>query len=661
MSDFTKLSQAVHKRYNEIAKHELFTVELTGDELYAAYLAAFPEGTNPIFRERTEHDCSCCRNFIKNLGGVVAIVDGDVLSVWDSAVTEYPYDVVTVEMEKLVKSRAIAGLYRTKEHSYGAEVTYELIDGQSKAWNHFHGAITNKHFHKTPGQACGEFNTAAAVFKRGLTELTHGAINTVVDLIMGNALYRGEEHLPALNAFQLVQGQYLALTTDRQRELFVWENASKPVARFRNTVIGTLIQDLSEGMDLERAVKSFETKVAPINYKRTAALITPGMVKEAMKTINDLGLESALERRFATIKDVSVNNVLWVDNSVKGKMKGGVEDLLMSAVAPAKASNQKPEDITIAKFMAEVLPVAKSIKMFVGSSHQTNLMSLTAPVHADAAQLFKWDNGFGWSYNGNVTDSIKDKVKRAGGNTNAKLRVSLGWFNSDDLDIHADCPDGFIYFGNKSGILDVDMNAFGQMNSVDPVENLSWAKPREGRYSIVVSQYNQRNRERPGCVIELECNGVVQQFSYDGFLSGETEAISFSYKNGEVTDLKVHAGFIGGGVSQDKWGIQTEQFIKVNTVMYSPNHWDGQAVGNKHWFFVLDGCRNNEPTRGIYNEYLKGELDKHRKVFEVLGSKTMCPPTEEQLSGLGFSSTRGDSVIVQVTTAKQQSTYNIKF
>ena len=133
MADFTKLSKVVHQRYNEIAKHELFVVDISGDDLYAAYLAAFPAGTNPIFRERTEHDCSCCRNFIKNLGGVVAIVDGDVLSVWDSAVTEYPYDVVTVEMEKLVKSRAIAGLYRTKEHSYGAEVTYELIDGQSKA------------------------------------------------------------------------------------------------------------------------------------------------------------------------------------------------------------------------------------------------------------------------------------------------------------------------------------------------------------------------------------------------------------------------------------------------------------------------------------------------------------------------------------------------
>ena len=55
--------------------------------------------------------------------------------------------------------------------------------------------------------------------------------------------------------------------------------------RIRNTAIGTLLTDLSDGTPLEIAVKAFEAKVAPTNYKRTTALITPGMVKEAMKTI----------------------------------------------------------------------------------------------------------------------------------------------------------------------------------------------------------------------------------------------------------------------------------------------------------------------------------------------------------------------------------------
>ena len=36
------------------------------DEMYNLYLDSFPVGTNAIYRTRREHDCSCCRGFIKN-------------------------------------------------------------------------------------------------------------------------------------------------------------------------------------------------------------------------------------------------------------------------------------------------------------------------------------------------------------------------------------------------------------------------------------------------------------------------------------------------------------------------------------------------------------------------------------------------------------------
>ncbi|MGR2462374.1 hypothetical protein ACUX4R_26210, partial [Salmonella enterica] len=73
--------------------------------------------------------------------------------------------------------------------------------------------------------------------------------------------------------------------------------------------------------------------------------------------------------------------------------------------------------------------------------------------------------------------------------------------------------------------------------------------------------------------------------------------------------------------------------------------------GNKHVFFILEGCANPEGTRGFYNEYLKPELDKHRKVFEMLGSKMKVQPNENQLSGLGFSTTQRNHVFVKVSGA----------
>lgn len=38
--------------------------------------------------------------------------------------------------------------------------------------------------------------------------------------------------------------------------------------------MGTLLINLSEGMDLENAVKQYENIMAPANYKRPTAIIT---------------------------------------------------------------------------------------------------------------------------------------------------------------------------------------------------------------------------------------------------------------------------------------------------------------------------------------------------------------------------------------------------
>ena len=82
-------------------------------------------------------------------------------------------------------------------------------------------------------------------------------------------------------------------------------------------------------------------------------------------------------------------------------------------------------------------------------------------------------------------------------------------------------------------------------------------------------------------------------------------------------------------------------------------------MGNKHTFFVLHGAKNDEPTRGIYNEFLHPRLEPHRKVFEVIGDKTKCQPTDGQLSGLGFSSTKKTSFLVRVQQGKKQRLFNV--
>lgn len=662
MTEFKPFAARLKQQFDTMSNSELFRAAIDGDALWAAYLAAFPEGSNPIYRVRTEHDGSYDRNFVRKLGNVVAVNElGFLYSIWGVyGSLEHPYAEVCHALDELVCSHGIAGVFRHNERKVGyIETTERLDSGQIKTWNHFHAEIKPAHFSASVAETLGEINGNVAVMKRGFEEISSEAVETVLSLIESNSLYRGAEFRSAVSDFAQAQRAYKQ-SSDRNTTL--WAGHKNMAGRIRNTAIGSLLVDLSEGMDLERAVGAFEAKVAPTNYKRTTALITPRMVTDAVKTIGELGLEPALERRLARLSDVSINDVLWADNSAKATMKGTIGDVLMSAAVAKGDPAAAAEDITIDDFVANVLPKATGLSIAMKNHHQRNLMTLTAPVHDNVEPLFKWGNSFGWSYNGNITDSIKERVKTAGGNIDAALRVSLAWFNHDDLDLHAICPHGHIYYCNKQGILDVDMNA-GCGHTRTPVENLAWARPKPGIYAIKVDQFNKRESTNVGFTLEVECNGVVQQLSYEQGVRGTIECISFVIdRDGAMSDFRVvDKALKHQGMSQEVWGVQTETFLKVNTVLNSPNFWGGSTVGNKHWFFVIDGCRNDAPARGIYNEFLKPELDKHRKVFEVLGDKTKCPVADDQLSGLGFSVTKPDAVVLRATGPSINRTYNVRF
>jgi len=667
MSNFKPFAVAIRKRFGEMAAEPLFEVAADRDAIWETYLNSFPAGTNLIFRQRTEHDCSCCKAFIRNTGGVVAIQNGALSSIWDVMAVPEPYQTVADAMSAYVKSLAIRDVFLTPFNVHGTAISREMMGGFVHEWNHFSVDIPRLFVIAKAklDERRGELRTTHAVLLRGLTELQPGAVATALGLIQSKAIYRGEEFLRAVAEFHALQERFLAIPDQKGRELLAWTMIANPAARFRNTVIGTLVQDLSDGVDLDRAVRSYETKVAPANYKRPTALISAAMVKCAMKTIQELGLEAALERRHARLSDVSVNSVLFVDNAIRGHMKGGIEDLLMQEVKPAKFDPEKAEEISVEDFMANVLPKTKQVQLYLDNSLLGNFVSMTAPVHEGSASLFRWSNDFAWSYDGNVADSIKDKIKRAGGTVEGvAMRVSLAWFNYDDLDIHCIEPSGnHISYANKSNVLDVDMNAGGG-NSRQAVENMRWLHaPRDGVYQFYVNNYAKRESVDVGFVIEIESAKGLETLRYEKAVPDRAnqQVANIVVNHGQIERIDVAPGMIAGSISQDQWGLKTLALVRVNSIVLSPNHWDGNAAGNKHWFFILDGCRNPLPTRGIYNEFLHPQLEKHRKVFEVLGDKTKCPVAIEQLSGVGFSSTWKNKVTVVAMGPNLNKAYNIVF
>jgi hypothetical protein len=667
MSQFDHFSKAVKKQFETMCDGQLFVTDTDRDGIWDVYLKSFPDGTNPMFRKRTEHDCSCCRAFIRTMGNVVAIQNGTLTSIWDVSGIPAHYQAVADSMSEYVKSRPIRDVFLTKQPKHGTEQNHEHNDAGLLTWKHFSLLIPQKYqASRDIDEKLGDFRTNFQVLKRGFTELTPEAVETVAGLIADNSIYRGQEHAAAVTEFQRLQQRFLA-SPEVGRDVLCWSLVNSFVTRFRNTVIGTLVQDLSSGVDIERAVKSYEIKVAPANYKRSTSLITKSMVDAAMKTIRELGVEHALERRHAKFFDVSVNSVLFVDRAVRGMMKdGGIESLLMEETRGDTFDSKKTTEIGVDEFMKKVLPQTKSLDLWLDNSMLSNFVSMTAPVHENSGELFKWANDFAWSYDGNVTDSIREKVKRAGGRVEGNaLRVSLAWSNHDDLDLHVKEPSGFnIFFGAKinrtgTGALDVDMNAgFGKTRT--PVENTRFSKVSDGNYEVSVHNYARRESRDVGFTVEIEVDNQIHTLSHPSALPDQRKikVATVKFKGGRATVVPAE-GITMGSQPQEKWGVKTLELVKVNSVVLSPNHWDDQAIGNKHWFFILEGCQNPLPVRGIYNEFLHSKFDKHRKVFEILGEKTKCQPTPEQMSGVGFSSTISAKVPVRAMGPKLRKSYTI--
>lgn len=662
--EFVSIKQAVAKKFEGFKGLDLYVVDVDKNTLWEMYLGSFPEGTNPIFRERTQHDCNCCKNYIRDVGNVVAInKDGSFESIWDIDVGGY-YQVVADALSTLVKSRPINNVFLRVESTAGVDKNFEDTPNGVKQWNHFYSKIPSKFLvsKKDIGTKLGEFRSSKDVFLRALTELTTDSIDTVLELIDQNSLYRGEEHKATVAAFGKLKKQFDKLNTAQDKDVFCWNHvqaaSSKAILHVRNSVIGSLLVDLSEGRELEYAVKAFEVKVAPTNYKRPTALVTKSMVTNAQKTIEDLGLMSALDRRFATLDDITINNILYANSDAKTIIEGGnVFDNLASKVSTNVKSFDKVEEVGIEKFLKDVLPKATAIEVMFENSHANNLVSLIAPVDCISKPLFKWDNRFSWSYTGEVTDSIKERVKQAGGTVDAEFCNRLAWNYTDDLDLYMIEPNGTkIYFSNRrqlsycGGMLDVDANGADGVRN-DPAENIFYKKisnMQPGKYQLGVHNYNRRSAGK-GFTIQIEMNGQTTNIEYDKIVKQDERIIVVEYEYSKKDGLKIVKSLPSSQTQRELWNLSTQQFHKVSVVMLSPNYWDDKAVGNKHYFFMLEGCLNDGKARGFYNEFLTDELSKHRKVLEMVGSKMKTDESINQLSGLGFSSTNRSSILVRVS------------
>ena len=90
----------VHEAYGRA-----FETDFDADKLWSVYLESIPARINPIFRKRREYDCSCCRQFLKSIGGIV-FVDSqlNIHTLWEEKIDDPDFQIVFEALDSFVRS-----------------------------------------------------------------------------------------------------------------------------------------------------------------------------------------------------------------------------------------------------------------------------------------------------------------------------------------------------------------------------------------------------------------------------------------------------------------------------------------------------------------------------------------------------------------------------
>lgn len=697
MKQFTDQLQ---EHFNKMcATGKLFRSSISGDKLWDLYLESFEQ--DPVFRDPNSsvHKCNHCNNFMRRYGNIVAIVDNKVVSMFDFESSDPEYANTTVMLGEALRNAPIKEIFfetlaelkslpyeSCSKHStvfqlgvksnpkrYTTDEANKYTNGRVKPdqivlFEHLFLMLPAAYVdmgNKSIDSIMAEYRDAKNVFQKAMEIISVDTFELVKDLINQGSLLDGQTHLYKIEQMIPLKKQYDKLSVS-ERDNWCWTTSYKlPFAKFKNELMGVLCTELAEGVELNKAVQAWNKRVDPVNYMKTTAPITKKQIAEAEAFVTENGYTESFNRRFATIDDINVSEILHSnvgDTTLKtASIFSGVKS---TSTRHKRSEFDGIQEVPIEKFMKDILPGCTSVEAFLKNNHDGNMVSLTTAVDKNSKPIFKWSNNYSYTFNGNLAgkSQIKEAVKSQGGKVDGVLRFSIMWSdgNSDDSDLDAHCvePTGEeIYFSNKvsrttGGNLDIDITQplYHRNNNKDVVENITYPslqRMRDGRYTMFVRQFSNRNSK--GFTAEIEFNGELYSYTYNKPVKGDIKVAYLILKNGEFTIEHLLPLNDGLGTSKEVYGLETNNFHKVNLICLTPNHWGDNNVGNKHYLFMLDGCKSPTAIRSFHNENLLPELAEHRKVLEVLATTCMVESTDKQLSGLGFNATVKDELIVRLS------------
>jgi hypothetical protein len=228
---------------------------------------------------------------------------------------------------------------------------------------------------------------------RGLDEFSIVAVRKAFVLLTNGSLYRSEKCEGVAKWLLDLHEQRAATKNARAREHLIWRAvaAAPPgYCHVRSGMIGTLLEDIVQGLPFEALKARFDAKMHPLRYLRPQAAPAAGNIAQAEKIVAALRSEGALARRFARLAEVQT---LWspqVAADPKPQRAGVFAHLTPRATHPVSTSSAPPAVMTWVKFAASVLPTAEAIELHVPAGKQPFMAMVTA-ANLEAPPILQWD------------------------------------------------------------------------------------------------------------------------------------------------------------------------------------------------------------------------------------------------------------------------------
>lgn len=401
---------------DRVARHSgpLFTTKVDPKEVWGTFLHSLPAEV------RQHYNCHSCRQFVERFGGLVKISEtGQALPlVWwnPTSVPEF-FKGAVWKCYELVVGAGISGVFYSSAPMWGTPRTPD--PKANRVWTHLHGrpAEIFKAPIVTAEQAMAEKLEEHGMLLRALDDYPAPLVAEALRVLRSDALSRSEKALAVAEWFADLHEK---VGTRPRSSTALWlAVATAPVgfAHVRTTVISTLLDDVKEGLPFVTIKRRWDEKLNPLAYQRPQAPPKAGAIDVAEKLVEKLGVERSLERRFARLTDVPDYARLWAPRAPEEPAQtGGTFGHLRSIRRePAvKRVALPPGKMSWAKFRLTVLPLANKLEVELPA--RGPYFALTAPTHADAPNVFQWDNAIGWYFHG-------DEHRRGGG---LRSRWNLG-------------------------------------------------------------------------------------------------------------------------------------------------------------------------------------------------------------------------------------------